>query len=195
VHGVLLALALAGCGYGTNTRTAKDIKTIYVPFFENKTAEPNLEISVTERSSRTWSTTTRSRWCRRAGADAVLDGQIDDFKNQPFSFNQNLNAEEYHVVFTVVCTLFNRRTNEPIWKDRISWATARISSRQVENGPHVQRCGGGIDQGDHRPHPEPHRAGLVTVGRQAEDLSEALRGRARRPCEAAVLSSTARRNS
>ena len=46
--GALGALAMA-CGYSTTSRTAKDIRTIYVPFFENKTSEPNLEISVTER--------------------------------------------------------------------------------------------------------------------------------------------------
>src|SRR5882672_12073470 len=115
---VLLALVLAGCGYGTNTRTAKDIKTIYVPFFENKTAEPNLEIKVTEQIIQNLINDNTLKVVSENGADAVLDGEIVDFKNQPFSFNQSLNAEEYHVVITVVCTLFNRRTNEPIWEKR-----------------------------------------------------------------------------
>lgn len=37
------------------------------------------------------------------------------FQNIPFSFNRELNAEEYHVVISVEATLFNRRLNEPIW--------------------------------------------------------------------------------
>jgi outer membrane lipopolysaccharide assembly protein LptE/RlpB len=134
VAAVLVALALAGCGYGTNTRTAKDIKTIYVPFFENKTAEPNLEISVTERIIQNLVNDNTLKVVPESGADAVLDGQIVDFKNQPFSFNQNLNAEEYHVVVTVVCTLFNRRTNEPIWKDRNFVGDGSYFVEQVENG-------------------------------------------------------------
>jgi outer membrane lipopolysaccharide assembly protein LptE/RlpB len=114
-----VAVALvAGCGYSTTSRTAKDIKSIYVPFFENQTAEPNLEISVTERVIQNLVTENTLKVVREDDADAILDGRIIEFKNQPFSFNQNLNAEEYIVVIKVVATLYNRRTNEPIWKDR-----------------------------------------------------------------------------
>jgi hypothetical protein len=69
-----------------------------------------------------------------AAADAVLDGQIVGFKNQPFSFNQELNAEEYHVVVTVVVTLFNRRTNEPIWENRNFVGDGSYFVENVENG-------------------------------------------------------------
>jgi outer membrane lipopolysaccharide assembly protein LptE/RlpB len=131
---VLLAVLLAGCGYGTSTRTAKDIKTIYVPFFENKTAQPNLEIDVTNRIIQNLVNDNTLKVVPESGADAVLDGQIVDFKNQPFSFNKNLNAEEYHVVVTVVCTLFNRRTNEPIWKDRNFIGDGSYFVEQVEGG-------------------------------------------------------------
>ena len=131
---VLLALVLAGCGYGTSTRTAKDIKTIYVPFFENKTSEPNLEIKVTEQIIQNLVTDNTLKVVAENGADAVLDGQITNFKNQPFSFNKDLNAEEYHVVITVVCTLFNRRTNEPIWKDRNFVGDGSYFVEQVQGG-------------------------------------------------------------
>jgi len=127
-------LTACGCGYGTNTRTAKDIKTIYVPFFENKTSEPNLEISVTQRIIDNLVADNTLKVVPENGADAVLDGQITDFKNLPFSFNQNLNAEEYHVVVTVVCTLFNRRTNEPIWEKRSFVGDGSYFVEQVEGG-------------------------------------------------------------
>ena len=114
----LAALCLSGCGYSTTSRTAKDIKSIYVPFFENKTPEPNLEISVTERIIDNLVRDNTLKVVSENAADAVLDGQITGFKNQPFSFNQELQADEYHVVVTVVVSLFNRRTNEPIWEKR-----------------------------------------------------------------------------
>jgi outer membrane lipopolysaccharide assembly protein LptE/RlpB len=132
---LLLSLPpLAGCGYGTTSRTPKDIKTIYVPFFENRTSEPNLEISVTERVIQNLIADNTLRVVPESAADAVLDGQITEFKNQPFSFNQDLNAEEYHVVIRVVATLFNRRTNEPIWKDRSFVGDGSYFVEQVENG-------------------------------------------------------------
>lgn len=114
-----LAALPAGCGYGTTSRTAKDIKTIYVPFFENRTPEPNLEISVTERIIQNLINDNTLKVVPENSADAVLDGQITGFKNEPFSFDDtSLNAQEYHIVVTVVATLFNRRTNEPIWENR-----------------------------------------------------------------------------
>jgi outer membrane lipopolysaccharide assembly protein LptE/RlpB len=131
---VAAALILAGCGYSTNTRTAKDIKTIYVPFFENKTAQPNLEIDVTNRIITNLVADNTLKVVPENGADAVLDGEIVDFKNQPFSFNKDLNAEEYHVVVTVVCTLFNRRTNQPIWEKRNFVGDGSYFVDQVQGG-------------------------------------------------------------
>jgi len=109
----LLALA---CGYSTNTRTAKDIKSVYVPFFQNRTAEPNLEITFTDGIIQSLVNDNTLKVVPEAGADATLDGEIVSFKDQPFSFNESLDADEYHLVITVSCTLFNRRTNEPIWQ-------------------------------------------------------------------------------
>ena len=132
---MLLAAApalLVACGYSTTSRTAKDIKTIHVPFFENKTAEPNLEISVTERVIDNLVRDNTLKVVSEDGADAVLDGSIVEFKNQPFSFNQDLNAEEYIVVIRVVATLYNRRTNTPIWQDRSFQGDGSYFIEQVE---------------------------------------------------------------
>jgi len=132
---IVLAAALAlvvACGYSTTSRTAKDIKSIHVPFFENKTAEPNLEISVTERVIDNLVRDNTLKVVSEDGADAVLDGSIVEFTNKPFSFNQDLNAEEYIVVIRVVATLYNRRTNEPIWQDRSFQGDGSYFIEQVE---------------------------------------------------------------
>jgi hypothetical protein len=113
--------ALAGgCGYySTTSRTAKDIKSIYVPFFENRTPEPNLEITVTEKvidnlvADNTLAVTVED------DADAVLEGAIINFINRPFSFDNELNAQEYNILIKVEATLFNRRKNEPIWERKV----------------------------------------------------------------------------
>lgn len=130
----LAALWISGCGYSTTSRTAKDIKSIYVPFFENKTPEPSLEITVTERIIDNLVRDNTLKVVSENAADAVLDGEITGFKNQPFSFNENLNAEEYHVVVTVVVSLFNRRTNEPIWEKRSFVGDGSYFLEQVGEG-------------------------------------------------------------
>ena len=114
----LAAACALACGYSTTSRTAKDIKSIHVPFFENETAEPNLEISVTEQIIDNLVSDNTLKVVTEDGADAILDGRIVEFTNKPFSFNQDLNAEEYIIVIRVTATLFNRRTNEPIWQDK-----------------------------------------------------------------------------
>ena len=119
--GLLASLAAAcalSCGYSTTSRTAKDIKSIHVPFFENETAEPNLEISVTEQIIDNLVSDNTLKVVPEDGADAILDGRIVEFTNKPFSFNQDLNAEEYIIVIRVTATLFNRRTNDAIWQDK-----------------------------------------------------------------------------
>lgn len=132
-----LALASAlfsGCGYSTTSRTAKDIKSIHVPFFENKTAEPNLELSVTDRIIQNLVNDNTLKVVPEDAADAILDGQITEFRNRPFSFNQDLNAEEYIVVIKVVVTLFNRKTNEPIWQNRPIEGNGSYFVEQVADG-------------------------------------------------------------
>ena len=115
-----LLFAGAGCGYySTSSRTAKDIKSIAVPFFENRTPEPNLEIIITEGIVEQLVADNTLKVKDEESADAVLDGVIVEFQNIPFSFNQDLNAEEYHVTVTVNVTLYDRNLNENIWEKKI----------------------------------------------------------------------------
>jgi outer membrane lipopolysaccharide assembly protein LptE/RlpB len=109
-------VAGAGCGYSTTSRTAKGIKSIAVPFFENRTPEPNLEINVTERIIDNLLADNTLKVVDESQADALLEGTIVTFHNVPFSFNRELNAEEYHVTITVEAVLYGKTLNEPIWE-------------------------------------------------------------------------------
>jgi outer membrane lipopolysaccharide assembly protein LptE/RlpB len=120
---LLLAACLTaaiGCGYySTNSRTAKDIKSVAVPFFENQTSEPNLEVTMTEKIIDNLILDNTLKVKDEQYADAVLTGQIIEFFNKPFSFDTELNAQEYHVVIKVKATLFDRRKNVAIWSDKL----------------------------------------------------------------------------
>ena len=116
---LLICLLTCGCAYSTSSRTSKGIKSVAVPFFANNTAEPNLELRVTELIIDNLIKDNTLKVVDEAQADALLDGTIIEFRNLPFSFNQDLNAEEYHVIVTVQVSLFNRRLNEPIWERKL----------------------------------------------------------------------------
>jgi len=133
--GLGVMLPQFGCGhYGTTSRTAKDISSINVPFFSNETSEPNLEITVTETIIQNLIDDNTLKVVDRDRADAVLEGRIVEFQNRPFSYNNQLNAEEYHVSVRVIVSLFNQKTNEPMWRDRTMAGTASYFVEQVENG-------------------------------------------------------------
>jgi hypothetical protein len=51
-------------------------------------------------------------------ADAVLEGTVVDYKNVPFTFNAELQAEQYRLVIVLNVSLFNPKDNTYIWKDR-----------------------------------------------------------------------------
>ena len=116
---MLLPIILAGCWYSTTSRTARGIKSISVPFFDNNTTEPSLEISVTEKIIQNLVNDNTLKVVDENEADAILEGSITEFRNVPFSFNMDLDAEEYHITLKVQISLFNRRLNEPIWEDKI----------------------------------------------------------------------------
>jgi outer membrane lipopolysaccharide assembly protein LptE/RlpB len=82
------------------------------------TTEPDLEISVTERIINNLIDDNTLKVIDEDNADASLEGDIVQFTNTPFSFNQDLNAEEYRVTLVVNVTLYNRKLNEPIWQDQ-----------------------------------------------------------------------------
>ena len=119
ISAVFVVLA-SGCGtYSTKSRTAKDIKSIAVPFFENQTSEPNLEIIVTERVINNLVADNTLSVKDEADADAVLEGKIVSYQNMPFSFNRDLNAEEYRLIISVEATLYSQRLDQPIWEKQM----------------------------------------------------------------------------
>ncbi len=113
-------LTVGGCGYySTKSRTAKDIKSVAVPFFENNTSEPDLEVTITQKIIDNLILDNTLKVKDEEYADAVLTGKIVEFFNRPFSFDTELNAQEYHVIIKVQATLFDRRKNVAIWSDKI----------------------------------------------------------------------------
>ena len=116
----LIALVLTACGhYGTTSRTAKDIKSVYVPFFSNETTQPDLDIQVTESIIDDLIDDNTLKVVGEDQADAILQGRIVAFANEPFSFDLDLDAQEYRVLIRVNASLYKRRTNEPIWENTI----------------------------------------------------------------------------
>ena len=115
---ILLVLAPA-CGvYSTKGRTAGNIKKIAVPNFANETAQPDIEIDITTNLRNGLIKDNTLKVVPDAEADAVLEGTVVDYRNVPFTFNANLQAEQYRLTIGLIVSLFNPKDNSYIWKDR-----------------------------------------------------------------------------
>ena len=70
----LLAVGLAGCGYSFRGTLPDHIRTVAVPVFTNKTAEPAVATFLTSAVVEAFSSNGRLRVVRPEEADAILDG-------------------------------------------------------------------------------------------------------------------------
>ena len=115
---ILLMLAPA-CGvYSTKGRTAGNIKKVAVPNLSNETAQPDIESDITTNLRNGLIKDNTLKVVAENEADAVLEGTVVDYKNVPFTFNAELQAEQYRLVIVLNVSLFNPKDNTYIWKDR-----------------------------------------------------------------------------
>lgn len=116
----LFLATVSACGvYSTKGRTAGDIKKIAVPSLANETAEPDIEIEITNNLRSGIIRDNTLKVVPEEEADAVLEGTVVEYRNTPFTFNTtDLQAEQYRLVIGLVASLFNPKDNTYIWKDR-----------------------------------------------------------------------------
>ncbi len=112
-------LVLSGCGYySTSGRKAGDIEKLYVPFLENETAEPEIEIEITQKFIEGLEQEGTLKVTPEEDADAILEGSVVEYVNIPFTFSNELQAEQYRVLIALRVSLFNREENAYIWQDK-----------------------------------------------------------------------------
>ncbi|UCF05314.1 MAG: LptE family protein [bacterium] len=119
-------LVLSSCGYyGTGSRTAGDVKRIAVPYFQNETAEPDIEIEVTQQIIDGIVNDNTLKVVSEEEADAILEGSIIEYSNVPFTFNEapaasggEVQADQYRVLIGLRISLLNTGDNAYIWENK-----------------------------------------------------------------------------
>jgi outer membrane lipopolysaccharide assembly protein LptE/RlpB len=114
----ILAFA-ASCGYySTKGRTAGDIKKIAIPNLANQTSEPDIEIEITDNLRTGLIKDNTLKVVPESEADAILEATVIDYRNVPYTFNTELQADQYRLVIALIASLFNPKENSYVWKDR-----------------------------------------------------------------------------
>ena len=120
----LTAVFIAGsCSYyGTTSRTAGDIARISVPYFSNKTSEPDVEIEITDKIIIGIAKDNTLKVVDETEADANLEGTVTKFRNTPFTFEHRetqIQAEQYRLMIEIQVSLFSPLKNAYIYENKV----------------------------------------------------------------------------
>lgn len=122
---LLAGFILSGCGYySTSGRKTGEIQKLYVPFLENETAEPEIEIEITKKFIEGLEREGTLKVTPEEDADAILEGSVVEYANVPFTFSNELQAEQYRLLIGLRVSLLNRDENAYIWQDKVIKAQA-----------------------------------------------------------------------
>lgn len=119
---VLLSLTGAGCDYklvGTGSSLPPGIKTIHLPTMENRTAEPNLGIQLTQSLTNQLVQDGRLK-VTGAGADAKLQGTIVSYALRPLSYDASNSVTAYQVSLAVEVVLTEQATDKRLLAQRVT---------------------------------------------------------------------------
>jgi outer membrane lipopolysaccharide assembly protein LptE/RlpB len=128
------ACLLAGCGYGLRPgRLREGLERVAVPYFENESTEPELEVLLTEQIISGLIGDRTLQVVDEPQADAVVLGRIRRYESDEAHFGADRQAEEYEVRIVVEVTLTDRASGEPIAgpKDLRGTASYRIEDGEV----------------------------------------------------------------
>jgi TolB-like protein len=113
------AALLSGCGYrlaGTGTFLPKNIRSVAVAPFENRSARPEIDIRTTEAVTRELSRRGGFKVVTgTSGADALLEGVVSDFRTTPVQFNDQGRATRLETAVVLRASLREVATGTILW--------------------------------------------------------------------------------
>jgi len=116
---IVIAAASFGCGYrlaGTGTFLPKNIKTIAVAPFENRTGRSEVEVRVTEAVARELSRHGGTKVVSdKAVADAYLEGTVTEFHTSPVQFNAEGRATRLESTVVLRASIRDLASGEILW--------------------------------------------------------------------------------
>jgi uncharacterized protein involved in type VI secretion and phage assembly len=89
-----------------------------VPYLENDTAEPDIEIEITQRVIDGLVEDNTLKVTSDQDADAILEGSIIEYANVPITFSNELQADQYRLLIGLRVSLLNKKDNSYIWQDK-----------------------------------------------------------------------------
>jgi outer membrane lipopolysaccharide assembly protein LptE/RlpB len=113
---LLVACALAGCGYSFQGTLPEDIKTVAVPIFVNRTQQPAVEGVITRAIVDAFATNGRLRVVRPENADSILEGEVLRYNVGAIAVDPSLNVQQYRLTVTLRLRMRDVRLNKLLFE-------------------------------------------------------------------------------
>lgn len=138
VVGVAVALTIVagGCGVysASSGRVAESIRRVAVPYLENRTSEPNIEVELTDAIIAAIQQDNTLKVVDEANADTILRGAVTRYQLREAFTSQDLTVDEYQVQIAVVLTFLIKATGETIFSDKRFTGTGNYILNDPESG-------------------------------------------------------------
>ena len=105
---LIILVGVGGCGYSHESLLPANVRSVYVPIFDNRTFRRGLEFDLTEAVKNEILLKTDLTIAPKHKADTILIGEIVDFREHVLVENENDEPTETQVEIIV----------DLIWKDR-----------------------------------------------------------------------------
>jgi len=112
---LLLATTLSACAYSLRPgRLREGLEVVAVPYLENRSREPDVEIELTEAIIDGLVRDRTLRVADESRADAIVLGTIRQYNFREVFFGGDRQAEEYEITIAVEVEVIDRATRESI---------------------------------------------------------------------------------
>jgi hypothetical protein len=133
---ILMCAALAlvtGCGYSSRSMIRQDVKTVYVPVFENRTFRHGLEFDLTRSLTDKIQQKSNLKIADKDVADTILRGEIVEVSQRDIIRRDRVTPIEARVVVYANVVWTDRRTNRVLMQKKNVQSPAEfIVSRQED---------------------------------------------------------------
>lgn len=134
---LLLLFCFMGCGYhfpGQSGTLPGNVEKVYISLFENKTSEPSLENTLTNRISEVFSRNNKiSQVEKQNEAEALLQGTIRSYSSRALSYDSDDDIGKYRATIVVDVILKKILDEEILWTGTVNWSEDYSSSSDKNN--------------------------------------------------------------
>lgn len=139
--GLAVLLAATACAYRTTSRGRSLRGTVAVPFLDNRTGQPDLEVQLTEALVEALEQDGSLDVVNPGGEDFLLQGAVTRYAEAPFSISAAGTADEYKLSIAVVVSFVDQTGMQRGWRDKRITGSANFYIESSAAGEELTREG------------------------------------------------------